>query len=65
MVFESGAAFAAAKREIAQRLRRICDYCDEDEFARLVERMARIEVKYRMRDVLGLFFQYELPRLRG
>jgi len=51
---ESGAALAAARREIAQRLRAVCDHCTDGEFDRLVGRIAEIELKYQMRDIIDL-----------
>jgi hypothetical protein len=52
---ESGAALAAAKAEIAERLRPVCDYCTEAEFERLVTRIARIEQRYQTRDLAEFF----------
>lgn len=46
---ERGIALDVARREIAARIRRVCDHFGEEEFAALVERMAEIEVRYRMR----------------
>jgi hypothetical protein len=47
---ERGIALATAKHDIATRLRRVCENFDEAEFSALVERMAEIDVRYRMRD---------------
>jgi hypothetical protein len=47
---ETGIALDTAKHEIAARIRRVCEHFDEDEFAALVQRMAEIEVRYRLRD---------------
>jgi hypothetical protein len=60
---ESGAALTAAKREIAQRLRRLCDYCSEAEFDELVSQIAQIEVKYQQRDVLAMMYASGLESL--
>ena len=46
---ELGSALDAARRDIAMRIRRVCEHFAEEEFAALVERMADIEVRYRMR----------------
>ena len=43
-------ALDVAKGEISARIRRVCENFQEDEFAALVERMAEIEVRYRLRD---------------
>jgi hypothetical protein len=51
---ERGLALANAKRDIAQRIRRVCLDFGEEEFERLVERMARIDVRYRLRDDWGM-----------
>jgi hypothetical protein len=56
MMFLDGAALSAAKKEIAVRLRGLCDHCTEEEFDQLVSSIAQIELKYRTRDVLGLWF---------
>ena len=45
-----GVSFDVAKGEISARIRRVCENFREDEFAALVERMAEIEVRYRLRD---------------
>ena len=47
---EQSIALDAAKRDIASRIRRVCEEFTEEEFIRLVERMAAIDVKYRLRD---------------
>jgi len=60
---ESGAALAAAKREIAQRLRRVCEYCTEAEFNELVSQIAQIEVKYQQRDILAMLYSTGLDPL--
>lgn len=51
---ERGLPLAHAKRDIANRIRRVCLHFEEDEFERLVERMARIDVRYRLRDDWGM-----------
>ena len=51
---ERGVALEIARRDIATRIRRVCQDFGEAEFAELVEHMADIEVRYRMRiDWLG------------
>lgn len=35
-------------RDIAERLRPVCTYCDEEEFAGLVRRIATVELKYKL-----------------
>lgn len=47
---ERGIALSATKADIAQRLRRVCENFDEQEFAKLVDQMAEIDVRYRLRD---------------
>ena len=47
---EQSIALDAAKRDIAGRIRRVCEHFPEPEFLALVERMAQIDVKYRLRD---------------
>jgi len=46
---EYGLAIETAKSEIAKRIKRVCLHFGEAEFAALVERMAEIEVRYRLR----------------
>lgn len=48
--FEHGIALDAAKQDIAMRIRRVCQHFAEAEFRRLVDHMAEIEVRYRLRD---------------
>lgn len=48
--FERTIAIDTAKRDIARRLRRICANLSEGEFDALVQRMAEVDVRYRMRD---------------
>jgi hypothetical protein len=55
-VLGENAAVAAAKREIAARLRSVCDNLTQDEFDQLVSRMAQIDLKYRTRDFFGVLF---------
>lgn len=57
---DRGVAVDNARQEIAVRIRRVCENFEEAEFAALVERMAEIEVRYRLRDE-WLFYQ-EAPR---
>jgi len=47
---ERSIALDAAKRDIALRIRRVCEEFTAAEFEALVERMATIDVKYRLRD---------------
>ena len=47
---ERGIALDVAKSEIAARIRRVCENLEEDEFAELVQQMAEIEIRYRLRD---------------
>lgn len=47
---ERGLALDTARRDIALRLRRVCENFAEDDFLALVDQMATIEVKYRLRD---------------
>lgn len=47
---EQSIALESAKRDIARRIRPVCEQFPEDEFLALVERMAMIDVKYRLRD---------------
>ena len=48
-------AVDTARAEIATRIRHVCQNFNEYDFQRLVERMAEIEVRYRLRDQWGLF----------
>jgi hypothetical protein len=47
---ERGIALEVTRDEIAARIRRVCADFDEAEFAELVDHMAQIEVRYRLRD---------------
>lgn len=47
---EHGVALAKAKTDIANRIRRVCEPFTEAEFTELVNRMAEIDVRYRLRD---------------
>lgn len=47
---ERGVALEATKREIALRIRRVCEGFCQEEFEALVHRMAEIDVRYRLRD---------------
>jgi len=47
---DSGLTFDATRTDIATRLRRVCSHFAEEEFAEMVNRMAEIEVRYRLRD---------------
>jgi hypothetical protein len=55
-VFEGGAALIAAKREVAERLRRVCPDMSDSEFEVLVSRIASIDLKYRTRDIMELLY---------
>lgn len=46
---ERGVALEVARREIAARIRHVCADLADAEFAALVEQMADIEVRYRLR----------------
>jgi hypothetical protein len=59
---EHGVALDTVKHEIAARIRRVCENFDEAEFAALVDRMAEIEVRYRLRDD-WLFYREGLRQL--
>jgi hypothetical protein len=41
--------FAQKKAEVAERLRAVCSNFPEEEFHKLVERLARLEIKYASR----------------
>ncbi len=45
---ERSIAVAAAKSEIARRIRPFCDHLCDEEFDALVQRMAEIDVHYRL-----------------
>ena len=47
---ERSFAIEEARKQIATRLRRVCENFAADEFAALVDRIAEIEVRYRLRD---------------
>jgi hypothetical protein len=47
---ERGIALDAARQDIASRLRRVCHNFADAEFRKLVDHMAEIEVRYRLRD---------------
>lgn len=47
---QRGVAMEVARSEIAVRIRRVCANFAEAEFVALVDRMAEIEVRYRLRD---------------
>jgi IS1 family transposase len=47
---ERGVALDIVRHQIAGRIRRVCEHFDEADFSKLVDRMAEIEVRYRMRD---------------
>ena len=59
---ERGIALDLARREIAARIRRVCTDFGDAEFAALVEKMAEIEVRYRLRaDWLNLVRSHAPP----
>jgi len=47
---ERGIALDTAKHDIAARIRRVCEGFNEAEFMELVDRMAEIDVRYRLRE---------------
>ena len=47
---EHGIAVKVAKQDIARRIRHVCLDFEEGDFDALVERMAEIDVRYRLRD---------------
>lgn len=47
---ERSGALAKARNDIASRIRRVCEKLNEAEFMELVDRMAEIDVRYRLRD---------------
>lgn len=47
---ERSVTFETVRTEIATRIRRVCQNFDEQTFESMVDRMAEIEVRYRMRD---------------
>lgn len=47
---EQSIALDVAKRDIARRIRCVCEHFPNDEFEALVDRMAAIDVKYRLMD---------------
>lgn len=51
---ERGLTLDEAKRDIAGRIRQVCSHFEKEEFEQLVERMARVDVRYRLRDDWGL-----------
>lgn len=52
---ERGIALDVARRDIASRIRRVCSEFAEADFQALVDRMAEIEVRYRLRSDWLLF----------
>ena len=60
---DRGAAIEMAKRDIAKRLRRVCEDFEEAEFMKLVDRIAEIDVRYRLRDEWTFHGVLGLPRL--
>lgn len=47
---ERAIAVANAKRDIASRIRPVCEQFCEEEFQAMVQRMAEIDVHFRLRD---------------
>ncbi|MGH7637310.1 MAG: hypothetical protein ACREOK_06625 [Gemmatimonadaceae bacterium] len=47
---ERAIAVANAKREIATRIRPVCEHFCDEEFEALIQRMAEIDVYFRLRD---------------
>lgn len=47
---ERAVAVANVKREIATRIRPVCEHFCEEEFEAMVQRMAEIDVHFRLRD---------------
>lgn len=47
---ERNIALDAARQDIARRLRRVCAHFTERDFTALVNRIAEIDVRYRLRD---------------
>ena len=47
---ERDIALDTAKHDIAARIRPVCDGFNETEFMELVDRMAEIDVRYRLRE---------------
>ena len=54
---ERSIALDAAKQDIARRLRRVCAHFPERDFTALVNRIAEIDVRYRLRDDWGEYRQ--------
>ena len=52
---ERSVALDLAKQDIARRLRRVCENFEEAEFMKLVDRIAEIDMRYRLRDEWGYF----------
>jgi hypothetical protein len=60
---ERGITLEAAKRDIARRLRRVCAHFDQADFDKLVERIAEIDIRYRLRDEWGYLSPPVRPNL--
>jgi hypothetical protein len=54
---ERSVALDATKRDIASRIRHVCECFCQEEFEALVQRMAEIDVRYRMRDECAAYRQ--------
>lgn len=48
--WQRGVALEAVKQDIASRLRRVCENLAEADFQALVQRMAEIDLRYRLRE---------------
>lgn len=56
-----GIALEAARKDIATRIRHVCDDFPKVDFEELVAQMASIEVKYRLRD--DFWFYRDVSRM--
>jgi hypothetical protein len=52
---ERGIALNTAKQDIAKRIRRVCQHFGQAEFEALVDRMAEIDVRYRLREDWSIY----------
>jgi hypothetical protein len=58
---ERAIALDVTKQDVARRLRRVCATFSEADFDALVQQIAEIDVRYRLRDD---WFAYRDPRMR-